>query len=330
MSEDKEPQGKHMGVMKIDKRILATLMGLPEGASIVAVDRSLLDRNTLRVRIEHPALPLTEGGLAVLEFEGMVSQSTHAMKIDWSRDMPGTEPTIRPDPKRVAHLLMRLLAAIDPDKALADEVRQAVQELDPYPLPATGEGVRIPDETSTSAAKSDTPQVIDVKYVATGPGEGPVEGKMPVSFRTGIAGSGGGIRSEPSFCVSNWRLTDESVDQPFPELITAPDERMRCMVLLPNGERCEGRSRWHIGTNPVDDYACACDAHKDTVTRPEDKVEELEEYLRRLDERLDALPCHYDVVAAQAEKMMQGKMRAFINPQPQADEPHKIEWRQWL
>ncbi len=55
------------------------------------------------------------------------------------------------------------------------------------------------------------------------------------------------------------------------ELVTAVDERERCCVMN-GGERCPNRSKWWVGTQPLDDYTHACDDHLETVRRVGDTV----------------------------------------------------------
>lgn len=43
-------------------------------------------------------------------------------------------------------------------------------------------------------------------------------------------------------------------------LVTAPDERERCMV-VEDGERCDGRTEWLVGDLAGLDYAYVCDRH---------------------------------------------------------------------
>lgn len=61
----------------------------------------------------------------------------------------------------------------------------------------------------------------------------------------------------------------------IPKLITAPDEQQRCCVLNDNGERCLKRSKFWVGTQPIDDYTHVCAEHLQSVKRPEDTVVEL-------------------------------------------------------
>ena len=59
-----------------------------------------------------------------------------------------------------------------------------------------------------------------------------------------------------------------------PELVTAPDERERCCIIV-EGERCKQASRFWVGKNGVDDYTHVCGDHVDEVKRDGDAVVKL-------------------------------------------------------
>lgn len=52
-------------------------------------------------------------------------------------------------------------------------------------------------------------------------------------------------------------------------LVTAPDERERCMV-VEDGERCTRPSQWMVRAidGSPDDYACVCGEHLELVSGP--------------------------------------------------------------
>ncbi len=59
-------------------------------------------------------------------------------------------------------------------------------------------------------------------------------------------------------------------------LVTAPDERERCCVVI-DGARCEQRTAWVVRGpgGEMDDYACVCGDHVELVRRPGDTIERL-------------------------------------------------------
>ncbi|HEX3475734.1 MAG TPA: hypothetical protein VHT91_11960 [Kofleriaceae bacterium] len=59
-------------------------------------------------------------------------------------------------------------------------------------------------------------------------------------------------------------------------LETAPDERERCMF-VGDGERCEHRPEWRIGSVAELDYAYLCGAHLDLVRQPGQLAEVIEQ-----------------------------------------------------
>jgi hypothetical protein len=59
-------------------------------------------------------------------------------------------------------------------------------------------------------------------------------------------------------------------------LATAPDERERCMFVA-DGDRCEHRPEWRIGSVAELDYAYLCGVHLDFVRRPGQLAEVIEQ-----------------------------------------------------
>lgn len=59
-------------------------------------------------------------------------------------------------------------------------------------------------------------------------------------------------------------------------LVTAPDERERCCVVV-DSARCEQPSAWIVrgAGGESDDYTCVCGDHVELVRRPGDAVERL-------------------------------------------------------
>ena len=57
-------------------------------------------------------------------------------------------------------------------------------------------------------------------------------------------------------------------------LVTAPDERERCCVVV-DGVRCSRPTAWIVrgAGGELDDYACCCADHLELVRRPGDGVE---------------------------------------------------------
>lgn len=55
-------------------------------------------------------------------------------------------------------------------------------------------------------------------------------------------------------------------------LVTAPDEGDRCCVLDDHGIRCPQKSRFWVGSNPLDDYTYVCGDHVEAVKRDGDEV----------------------------------------------------------
>jgi len=60
-------------------------------------------------------------------------------------------------------------------------------------------------------------------------------------------------------------------------LVTAPDERDRCCVVV-DGQRCDQPAAWRIAGSPPawDDYTHTCGDHVELVREPGDLVEPLE------------------------------------------------------
>jgi len=59
-------------------------------------------------------------------------------------------------------------------------------------------------------------------------------------------------------------------------LETAPDERERCMF-VGDGDRCERRPEWRIGSEAGLDYAYLCGVHLDLVRQPGQLAEVIEQ-----------------------------------------------------
>lgn len=59
-------------------------------------------------------------------------------------------------------------------------------------------------------------------------------------------------------------------------LVTAPDERDRCCVVI-DGARCELPAAWIVrgAGGALDDYTCVCGDHLELVRQPGDTVERL-------------------------------------------------------
>lgn len=60
------------------------------------------------------------------------------------------------------------------------------------------------------------------------------------------------------------------------EIVTAEDERERCMVAT-YGKRCEERTKWLIGDVGAQGYAYTCTAHLELVRRPGEMATEVDQ-----------------------------------------------------
>lgn len=101
-----EPESRRQGILRISNEILAVLLGLPKDARIVGVSgEAYWLTNETGIQVEHESLPLVQPGCYLGEIPPTVTFGEVVAKIDWSQWMPGTEPEIRPDAKKLAALL---------------------------------------------------------------------------------------------------------------------------------------------------------------------------------------------------------------------------------
>lgn len=130
---EKQPAPRRLGILGISKDLLAAMIGLPSSARIDAMSEHLrFCFDELAVRIEHASLPAVEPGKAIVEIQPAITPGQVSTRTDWSKAMPGTLPTMRPDAAKLVALLQRVseeFVRCNADAGVHSEVVGAILEL---------------------------------------------------------------------------------------------------------------------------------------------------------------------------------------------------------